>query len=692
MPDEHKLDLCKDCGKELPDDKGGSITQWIVSGNKCRCASNTLDDHDNKIELCHSCGKRLTSGRSGSFTQWIFRSDICHCDTSSDTMQETNDFQIVIAPESNEQPIPEDLENFPANQYEAISILGKGASGTVYRALNKSLNKEVAVKTLNVLSEELLVDFQNEARTVSKLSHPNIVDVFDFGVNEKGYPFMAMELIKGISLEVCLKEYGAIDPIDLESIFHQTAIGLEHANNRHVFHRDLKPSNILITRTAGEIQVKVVDFGIALAKRETLTPTKFRGKQLAGTPEYMSPDTANGLIYDSRSEIYSIGCVMYECITGELPFSGDNAFEILSNKSQNKPLPISELKPDLDSNLKLVKVIHKCLETDPENRYQDFSSLLEDLEQSSFEENIEKKAALAPVESKHFRPSNITTVGIALISIVAIVASAGYVIKRLLYLEKPEAIELNKPEPKVETIKVLETFLKHKYKGLTIMVSMMDTTRPVHIEALAKKDKVDGLFIIHDTFSGESLDCLIDKNMKVLCLNDCNISEKGLNNISKLTSLEELYLKGDKLNGGRTSYLASLKNLKELTLSDAGVYDHDLLVLQSLPKLQILYLNDNAISDGALEIISNIPSIKFLSLDNTQITEKGLFKLSKLKKLEHINVLECHNLTASGIAKFKTMRPGCVVATTEKDYIGKYGDDLDLNLKFDPNAKKSLFK
>ncbi len=269
-------------------------------------------------------------------------------------------------------------------RYEIIEMLGQGGMARVYRAIDHRLPKEVAIK---ILLDKLLVDneslrrFQAEALAVSKLSHPNVISISDFGGFE-GRPYYVMELIQGRTLAQVIKEEGTLSDERFVNVFAQLCMGLAHAHNRGVVHRDLKPSNILIYAKGDEDLVKLVDFGIAKVLTSPTQGARIPQKITAtgviiGSPLYMSPEQCRGAC-DSRSDIYSLGCTMFECLTGRPPFKGRSAIATMHMQMHEAAPSMRAFDESIPKYIE--DIVSKTLEKDPAARFQNTDELEEALE------------------------------------------------------------------------------------------------------------------------------------------------------------------------------------------------------------------------------------------------------------------------------------------------------------------------
>ena len=260
------------------------------------------------------------------------------------------------------------------DRYEILEKIGTGGMAEVFKGKDHKLNRYVAVK---VLKEELrdndgfVKKFKEEAQAAAGLAHPNIVNVYDVG-DENGIYYIVMELVEGITLKNYIERKGRLTIKEATSIAIQVSAGLEVAHNNHIVHRDIKPQNIIISR---EGKVKVTDFGIAKATTSQTTTSS-----AMGSVHYASPEQARGGYVDHRSDIYSLGIVMYEMVTGRVPFDGETAVTVAVKHLQEQMVPPSKYCPEIPYSLE--QIIKKCTEKSPDRRYQDIGDLMADLKQS----------------------------------------------------------------------------------------------------------------------------------------------------------------------------------------------------------------------------------------------------------------------------------------------------------------------
>jgi len=259
-------------------------------------------------------------------------------------------------------------------RYKILGELGRGAMGIVYRAQDPALDRVVALKTIILADdaegrEEYQKRFFLEAKAAGKLTHPSIVTTYDFG-EQDGVAYLAMELLEGTDLRSRLKE-GALPPAEAVEVARQVAEGLGFAHERGIVHRDVKPGNIMLLERG---RAKIMDFGLArmrAADHKTVTG------MVLGTPKYMSPEQVAGSPVDQRSDLFSLGIVLYEMLTGGRLFGAEDMTQIMHNVTYQEHEPPTRLKPELPAMLDFV--VARALKKDPASRYQDAAELAADL-------------------------------------------------------------------------------------------------------------------------------------------------------------------------------------------------------------------------------------------------------------------------------------------------------------------------
>ena len=261
-----------------------------------------------------------------------------------------------------------------ADRYKIVKLLGSGGICTVYQADHLHLNKTMALKLLHThlaSNPKSIQRFKREARAASQLAHPNLVEVHDFGVSTDGQAYLVMDFLEGRSLDDYLEERDSLPWQEAVPLFLQVLEGLNHAHMRGVIHRDLKPANIMLVPKDSDFVVKIVDFGLAKitdVNTQKLTQTG----EVFGSPLCMSPEQCRGEAADERSDIYSIGCIMYDCLAGTPPFVGESIMETLNMQLSEPPPSMPE---EFNVPLWLEEIVGKALQKDVARRQQSVTEL-----------------------------------------------------------------------------------------------------------------------------------------------------------------------------------------------------------------------------------------------------------------------------------------------------------------------------
>jgi serine/threonine protein kinase len=277
----------------------------------------------------------------------------------------------------------------PANSviggaFRVIGMIGEGGMGVVYLVEQLSLKKQLALKVLSpeFVNEQSWLRFQAEAKTLAALNHATLVKVYDLGIHDRALPFYSMDYLQGQNLEEILIADGPLPLNQALSIFIEVLNGLAYAHRNGIIHRDLKPSNIMLGTADGAEQVKILDFGISKlvlpggSLAQSLTSTG----EVFGSPYYMSPEQCVGDVVDARSDIYSIGCSLFEVLTGFVPFEGRSSVETVAMHQDRDAPRLSDVSYDIEFPPSVELVLSKCLAKLPQDRYQSAKELSLDLE------------------------------------------------------------------------------------------------------------------------------------------------------------------------------------------------------------------------------------------------------------------------------------------------------------------------
>ncbi len=286
---------------------------------------------------------------------------------------------------------------FVGDRYEIVNKIGTGGMSDVYKAKDHTLGRFVAIKVLKPeFSEDVnfVTKFRTEAQSAAGLEHPNIVNIYDVG-SENGMHYIVMEYVEGITLKTYIEKKGQLTFKESISIAIQVGRGIEAAHNKGIIHRDIKPQNIIIST---EGKVKVTDFGIARAASSNTISA-----DVMGSVHYASPEQARNGFVDGKSDIYSLGIVMYEMVTGRVPFDGDTTVAVAIQHLQEEIVPPSAYAPNLPISME--KIILKCTQKNPDRRYESMTALLADLRKALISPD-EDFVVIAPVSQEKTRVIN----------------------------------------------------------------------------------------------------------------------------------------------------------------------------------------------------------------------------------------------------------------------------------------------
>src|SRR3989454_11703194 len=276
------------------------------------------------------------------------------------------------------------------DRYLLQNRIGRGGMSTIYRARDLQMDRAVAVKVLREVystDPKFVKRFQREARAASALKHPNIVQVYDYGQTDGNY-YIVMELVEGTDLRRYLRSRGVLDVDRAIIIAHDVALGLGAAHRRGIVHRDVKPQNILVGRDGS---IKLTDFGIASVYKDINAERLTTTGMTLGTVQYYAPEQAQGEIVSPAADVYALGIVMYEMLTGRTPFDGDTPVAVAMQHIQDLPAPPTLFNSNIPPALEVI--ILRCLEKVPEMRYRDGSQLARALESLADSELSEIVAA-----------------------------------------------------------------------------------------------------------------------------------------------------------------------------------------------------------------------------------------------------------------------------------------------------------
>lgn len=326
-------------------------------------------------------------------------------------------------------------ERVLSGRYALGEIVGTGGMSIVYKAWDAERRREVAIKILRpefAKDEEFVRRFTNEAYAASQMHHPNIVDIYGLG-QDGDTRYIAMEFVEGVTLKEFIRQQGRIRPRRAIQMAIRILAAVDHAHRNHIVHRDIKPQNIIVD---ADYNVKVTDFGIARATNvETMTAGE--AGNVLGSVHYFSPEQASGHLADEKSDLYSVGVVLYEMVTGRVPFDGDSPVTVALKHVRETPVPPSSVEPEVGKGLD--EVIGRALEKDAANRYQSAAEMAADLKRAvRMPEGgfvrVAKKSDAA-LKSHSFLQGNGKWLLAAFLMLLAVFATLGFTLGRRLYRE-----------------------------------------------------------------------------------------------------------------------------------------------------------------------------------------------------------------------------------------------------------------
>lgn len=396
---------------------------------------------------CDICGKPFKAKNRGSLTGWIFGEEsvpspkdadkFCSCE-ENDPNKPFGNVKIVqtetnaVAGTKSEHKKPElpadaNVGRIIAERYQLLGVIGEGGMSTVYRVHDAVLDKTLALKMLRkefALNETSIKRFEQEARAVRSLTHPHLATVYDHGRTEDGSPYLVMDYIEGDSLSQLLKKEIFLDIPRALAISLQICTAVSYAHEHGVIHRDLKPDNIILTNAGTDFDfVKLIDFGIAKLESDNGLTTQrvTQTGEIFGSPLYMSPEQCMGYPLDVRSDVYSLGCVMYELVTGKPPLAGENPVQTIFKHLNEMPAPLSVEFKQLNIPRGFEVLVMKALQKKPEDRYQTVDDLRRDLKLVWLGKDLGKSASKAKSDVPFYKSRN----ALYAVAVAAIVYAVG---------------------------------------------------------------------------------------------------------------------------------------------------------------------------------------------------------------------------------------------------------------------------
>lgn len=536
-------------------------------------------------------------------------------------------------------------EKLFADRYRRLYKLGQGGMGQVWKCHDVLLKKDVALKVLiKDESDTAKTRFQAEAKALAKLRHKNIVGILDFGVSDLGELYMVMDYVPGADLKSVIEKDGILDKEMVLTIISQICNGLNIAHGLNLIHRDIKPSNILMTvDDSGKSLVKIVDFGTVRFSNadQYATPDGI----ILGSPYYMSPEAVKGETVDERSDLYSLGCLLYECLTGTVPFKGENRQLTLIKHTRDNP---PELK-DLDDQF-LKDIVYKCLKKNPEERFQSAREILDslidyydtiDTEDFDLEGSQEKND-----NARSFRWT---------FALIALTVSAylGYVFFSVLFSSQELDTDFDVGKPVImedKALKMIDGKLKSKPTFTISDSGLIKCSRAVGDEDLsqylATHQDTGKWNMSHCSITDNGIKLLDMSKLSFIELDSTVVTDKSLAVLAKAKKLNYLDLRhcGAITSKGFANFFNS--DSISLLAFGSGVIDKSWIdTVVSMPRLESLTLNAPITSN------CNDSFTRFINLKRLVVEDPSNEFISIILKLPSLNTLHVRGKLSSSSLK-----------------------------------------
>lgn len=712
-------DTCTTCGKRVSSERGGSLTQWIFGTDTCLCNKKSIEPiASSETSFCRKCGLPLAT-RQGTFTQWIFRSDTCRCGApQGDQLSVNNTSQSHL-----QQPAPEfskgeeeapavgsnlfcgPIELF-ADRYEILEHLGSGATSQVDRATDRFLNKTVALKRLHRsrLNAEKILRFQQEAKILGNLRHPNLTCVLDCGVSEDNQPYLVMECEDGATLETTLKEQRFAMETAVR-IAVQICEAMAYVHKHNVVHRDLNSRNImLVERHPTRPVVRILDFGVArfLGSVQTSLDLTQQG-QVVGNPLYMSPEQARDKELDGRSDIYSLGCLLFHMLSGAPPYSGNSLIELVSQHTNSPVARLRDVASPMDSDaksplaesawLELEHTAAKCMSKNPNDRFDSMEDLKEHLERielpaaQPFPPILEAGSA-SPKHDDSSRTWSLLAVTVCLFGGLALWLLSSSTTPKEGNTPTPNGtISPTLQRPKdilIENGKSLWQLTHEIEKGKTRLDLTFAALTPEYFDCLSKAKEIKNLTLINCTgVTKEGMEKLVKSKVRIrdLVIDGSDIDDAGLKLVARLNGLRVVRMRtclvhttsrgiGDlgtcptlmtinandtRLDDDGVKKLARCKTLTNLKMANTNVTDKSGEYLSNAKQFEVFDFSETRFGDAGLKHLYALPSLNMLFLRGLKISDTGLAGFMHHQRLKSLYLGGSKGITDRTIEMVKTL-------------------------------------
>ncbi len=693
--------VCNECGKTVSRTPG-SLTSFFFQYNSCDCQTGTPSaSKQSEIgnSICKTCGKyRPKTNHAGSFTSFLFKELRCSCngqtaaeasaspalnaglrtDTSSRFRQRK---QLTLSRIEDQNDSSNSLRktvfserSVVGNTFRIHSQIGQGGMGTVYLVDHISLGRQFALKILDpdLVNKQNWLRFEAEAKTMASLNHRTFVRVYDLGIHLGSIPFYSMDYLSGRTLEAMLGEDGPLEASQALDIFIEVLDGIAYAHRNGIIHRDIKPGNIMICNSESKLVVKILDFGISkLIGSNTKDPQDLTAiGEIFGSPYYMSPEQCSGGAVDGRSDIYSLGCSLFEVLTGFVPFEGASFVETVMMHQEHDPPELSKILPHKRFSHSIELVVTKCLAKLPQDRYQsakemsiDLARIKEGKDLSDYYDNtIQNK--LTGYHGNNNDSSKINKrigASLAFVSFVFAALAALFVLPKSLWQassDKPAALQALTAAEKSKTAPApMPTNAPTDPGRNRLSLDMLSAFAPKEIDSLSPKQirEVESLLNLNDHYysheekrNGETV-CVFNFPIE-FSLGRISYSPPGKTSASKFSKAQGIIVAASlpkiqlNFNPQLTAYPKLLYLFRENELAAVNIDERSADINSILPYVQKqkylarLDLKNSQITDGDLPLIEKLDSLQALEMDAHLISASVLAKSKFLPRLKSLGI------------------------------------------------------
>jgi serine/threonine protein kinase len=594
------------------------------------------------------------------------------------------------------------VSSMVGGRYKILSEIGRGGMGVVYKVEQVFLRETYAFKLLQEqhLQGKALIRFQNEAQATNRLNHRNLISCKDFGLLEDNRPFLVMEYIEGVTLDQTLKKRGALPTKEALQIFLQVCDGMAYAHDHGIIHRDLKPSNIMLPENEFDTKsdiVKILDFGIAKIVCDEDRQAVTRTGEIFGSPYYMSPEQCLGKNIDLRSDIYALGCVLFETLTGLPPYSADTALATMMQHQSSTVPTLKESSLGGEFPQALEQLGGRLLAEDPSDRYQSMMALKHDLQRVLDDQDIEFTATKTSTAPKRQRFSTMSvSIGAAVVALIAL-CLVGVTLMRGAPVPTPASSPATKPNADTSDDVVNE-------KSIAARIDDVANEKPIPppdsgFYAKLPLNKAHGPWTL--TFPDESIGSVSlppflgnvrdghraqgtvtfsqpgplvftpspagwekaktfrrfrpDELWSIDMSNEMDVNDDLLISFDHLTGLHELILVETDVSDKGLEHVENLPNLINLRVSDSKVTGASLVRLKSLKYLEELSIDQTDDVAPVLKALDGSTALGLLSAKHDRLTDADMTYIAHMPKL-HILLLADNQITDAGLAKLAGLK------------------------------------